>query len=139
MGMYAYLGDINSVKLIFDSQKSIDIKSVSLLSMHLLMVSHLNFYENECQFQSQIYSLKNGGKSLTDNLSEIVSLFPSYLLSPNRITYDLLINGGALCDDKSFILSQIYNLSNYFFKNISKFVIYYKGFVNIEFFPVKGN
>jgi len=117
------LGDIAMTQQMLQKQLSMDRKRVTLLSMHCLMVAHLNFFAQTCQFDDGMYDNKMRAMDvckaqaigdtirLTDVLSDILRSLPSMNLSPNRITYDLLINGGALCDDKHFILTQMHNLS----------------------------
>jgi len=121
MAMYAFLGNLENVHSILKQQLSVDRRSVTLLSLHLLMVSHLVLFEKHCQRNGALYSRhleKTGtfretkGVTLTDVVSDIVRSFPSYHVAPTRITYDLLINAGSLCDDKVFILDQIQNLSS---------------------------
>ena len=121
MGMYSYLGDLQNVHSILKQQLSIDRRSVTLLSLHLLMVSHLVLFEKHSQRNGELYSHKlerlgalsdAKGVTLTDVVLDILRSFPSYHVCPTRITYDLLIYAGSLCDDKPFILDQIQSLSS---------------------------
>lgn len=117
MAMYSYLGDVVNVESILKQQLSVNRRSVTLLSLHLLMVSHLVLFDRSGGSRSygaylQKRNVLHDDVTLTDVVLDILRSFPSFHVSPTRITFDLLVNAGALCDDKAFILDQMQCLSS---------------------------